>query len=112
MTKNSVLLVFQAVDSAELGDMKKRPTRSGRVLASVTRSIFEPKVGSVNWNPAPPRDTRAGGTRRRRSDSALYVRGGVSAPEVSGQPSTRPDASSPLSRHLCLRARLMPSLCS
>src|SRR2546426_7786589 len=75
--------------------MKKRPTRSGRVLASVTRSIFEPKVGSVNWNPAPPRVRRAGIRCTRRSVIALYVRGGVCAAEDSGpdRKSTRLNSS-------------------
>src|SRR5258708_13260636 len=104
MTKNSVLLVFQAVDSAELGDMKKRPTRSGRVLASVTRSIFEPKVGSVTWNPAPPTDTRAAGTRRRRSDSALSARARLCAPHAPGQPTTTTYSHSPATRKPSPRA--------
>src|SRR5437016_13312982 len=61
MTKNFVLSVFHALVSADSGDAQKRPTKSGRVFASVTRSIVDPKVGSVNWYPAPPSAGSGGG---------------------------------------------------
>src|SRR5213594_3992316 len=110
MTYNFVLLVFQAVDSAELGDMKKRATRSGRVLGSVTRSNFDPNVGSVNWNPAPPIEGRGGSTRSTRSARALYVSGGVCAAEGRLEIRTSPTAMSHVSRICRLNTPMMTSI--
>ena len=53
-TKNFVLSVFHPLVTVNVGEAQKRPRRSGRVLSSVTRSIFEPNVGSLKVKPAAP----------------------------------------------------------
>src|SRR2546427_11240634 len=61
--------------------MIRRPPRSTlfpytTLFRSVTRTIRDPKVGSVNWNPAPPREGRRGYGYTLRSQRASYVVGG------------------------------------
>src|SRR6266403_5716507 len=48
VTKNLVLVVFHALVAGDAGEPHERPTVSGRVFASVTRSIRDRKTGSVN----------------------------------------------------------------
>src|SRR6266478_714530 len=70
VTKNRVLVVFHALVSEDEGEPHERPTVSGRVFASVTRSIRDRKVGSVNRYPAPPSDGGGGSERASRSTMA------------------------------------------
>lgn len=73
--------MFQAFCSADAGVDRGRPARTGSELASVTRRIREPNVGSRTMEPAAP---RAGGLSgyalTSRSVGAQYS-GGPHAPD-------------------------------
>src|SRR5216684_1912168 len=78
-TKNAVDVAFHAARCAFDGTRYERLTRPGLVLPSVTRTIVEPNVGSLNVNPAAPSCGTAGFGYVVRFVIALYA---VGAPLV------------------------------